>query len=57
MRWVRSCRDRDVHVGEFVWFFPNLRRAQVPVNLNAHSWDCAFIEKVKLDESFFDLLL
>ena len=27
------------------------------MNLNAQSWDYAFIEKVKLEESFVDLLL
>jgi hypothetical protein len=43
-------------VGEFVYFFTNVRRARVAVNLNVHSWDCAFVEKVKLEESFVDLL-
>jgi hypothetical protein len=27
------------------------------VNLSARNWDCAFVEKVKLVESFVDLLL
>lgn len=44
-------------VGEFMCFFPNIRRARVAVNLNAQNWDCAFAKKVKLSESFFDLLL
>jgi hypothetical protein len=44
-------------VGEFVCFYPNKRRARVVVNLNAQSWDCAFVEKVKLSESFVDLVL
>jgi hypothetical protein len=60
IKWVWSCRDRDVcdyNVGEFVCFFLNLRQARVPMNLNARSWDCAFVEKVKLDKSFVDLLL
>jgi hypothetical protein len=55
-----SRRDKDVRLGdvdEFVCFFPNVRRARVVVNLNAQSWDYAFVEKVKLEESFVDLLL
>jgi hypothetical protein len=44
-------------VGKFVCFFSNVRRACVALNLNAQSWDCAFVEKVKLEESFVDLLL
>jgi hypothetical protein len=44
-------------MGEFVCFFANVRRAHVVVNLNAQSWDCASVEKVKLEESFVDLLL
>jgi hypothetical protein len=52
--------DRDVRagdIGEHVCFFPNLRRSRVHVNLSASSWDCTFMEKVKLEESFVDLLL
>jgi hypothetical protein len=55
-----SHRDRDVctgDLGEHMCFFPNLRRSRVHVNLKASSWDCAFMEKVKLEESFVDLLL
>jgi hypothetical protein len=44
-------------IGEFVCFYPNKKRARVVVNLNAQSWDCAFVEKVKLSESFVDLVL
>jgi hypothetical protein len=60
LRWGLSLRDKDVRagdVGEFVCFFPNVRRARVTVNLNTLSWDCTFVEKVKLEESFVDLLL
>jgi hypothetical protein len=59
LRCALSCRDRDVRVGdvgEFVCFYPNKRRARVVVNRNAQSWDCAFMEKVKLSESFVDLI-
>jgi hypothetical protein len=55
MKWGLSCRDRDVcagDVGEFVCFISNLSQARVLVNLNARSWGCAFVEKLKLDESF-----
>jgi hypothetical protein len=44
-------------MGKFMCFFLNVRWARVAVNLNAQSWDCAFVEKVKLEESFVDLLL
>ena len=54
-----SRKDRDVHLGDvskFVCFFLNVRQAHVAVNLNVQSWDCAFVEKVKLEDSFVDLL-
>jgi hypothetical protein len=57
LRYALSHRDKDVCVGEFVCFYPNKRRARIVVNLNAQSWDCAFVEKVKLSESFVDLVL
>ena len=50
----------DVHagdIGEHVCFFLNLRWSWIHVKLSARSWDCAFVEKVKLEESFVDLLL
>jgi hypothetical protein len=53
-RRVKDVRASDI--GVHVCFFPNLRRSRVHVNLNASSWDCAFVEKVKLEESFVDLL-
>jgi hypothetical protein len=55
-----SRRDRDVfarNIGEHVYFFSNLRQSWVYVNLSSRCWDCAFVEKVKLEESFVDLLL
>lgn len=55
-----SRRDRDVRasdIGEHMCFFSNLRQSWVYMNLSANSWDCAFVEKVKLEELFVDLFL
>jgi hypothetical protein len=61
LRYALSRRDGDVcdvgDVGKIVCFFPNIRRTSVAVNLNAQSWNYAFAKKVKLSESFVDLLL
>jgi hypothetical protein len=60
LRCGLSRRDMDVclgNVGKFMCFFPNIRWACVAMNLNAQSWDCAFVEKVKLEKSFVVLFL
>ena len=55
-----SCRDRNVRthdIREHVCFYSNLRWSRVHVNMSARWSDYAFVEKVKLEESFVNLFL
>jgi hypothetical protein len=57
---VREVRDKDIctrDVGKYISFFHVIRWGRISVNSNNQRWDSTFVEKVKLDKSFVDLLL